>query len=1114
MSLSSSLALKIHDLLGVIHSQKSGNDVRKTAQIQLDQVISEETGLVIPACLDLLGGAGDSVSGHFALSTISRFVIERGSAMPASEWQGLKAGLLTLFQSGQGLPFFLKSKLIDVVCEVAIRTWPNDWNELLPTALSNNTNWGLCLFARICDSLSEESLSVRCIAPERQLSIRGGIAQVADTLVGKVLELSRNRSLGHLEVQWMIELINGLCVATKQSSFLVKHNLHEVVITAFLTCTDATVKMLCVECLSNFIHFLNGQSGRSYTIPRGSREQDAHMLYGIVSTCKQLLEPSSIKTYTDQEDLRDCHRAFFDLMTDVRKTSNIFSYFGDLNVFSNTLIDIASTHPSLHVQITALGNIDAMLRGKHLLADQKVLMLCFLACHDFYTPGNILGAPVPPPSMFPALGIESEVAIRRRLCSEECEEEDIKPNELVGKLKNVSLLCVRHISTMATSGEALIKFMKEILSAAINPNVGVSKSYYPALLFTEAVATSLPPQDPKIPELSNIIDIVTTACPTGNEQDYLWFIGKAGALISQECLKFVFETILKMDILSQFPVQLAFISLCKNNPHSVSFVGGLHQALQQALGGELRSWAIGAILSASAHGGVGAADGFATNVFQDVSGKLELIAGSTVGNLEDFAKRCTPLFATLKAVLEVPLSPPISAQIARDLSARVIPFCWTRLMREPGIFEVGQNEFLSILGAQFTQTVAPSTASQTNAAFQMYLLLTQVAGLCFTLIPSIPAEAAQPLLALFDPAWQLRPSLLNILVSNVACPASHLRPMIVLQSAIPAAIRSLMHSISLNLNDDFSSSSISRASVSIVQCLLNALQISTDDEFSITDYSGVAKAPLTQKQLKAQLRSRNRFALMADDLALSPSQPIGHRIPTELLSDPQASLSVVSLCLQFRTDKALRRISQTVPTILTRWWNSVSNDANLAQVFAASLPENVLHPLLSLLEVVRSADPVTLPGGPLHSYSCERAVSGRRLASELVDHITISIHGVLSVLWRFAFAPKSGSILDAFAVIESSPPLSHAVSMLIRATRLPPSNDLVSRIASCAREQSLESRASLKYIVESIVKAHGSAVNAPNASSVVMATTKDLDVNYNPGNTPNEDQQPIGSLFG
>jgi hypothetical protein len=1121
MSAASGLATQIQNLLGIIHSQASGNEGRKAAQVQLDQIIAVHSSLVIPACLVLLGGTGDSLSGHFALSAISKFVVEKGPSMTESEWQGLKAGLLTLFQGADGLPFFLMSKLIDVVCEVAIRTWPNDWKELLPTVLNSNTNWGICLFARICDSLSEDSLSVRCIAPERQLSLRGGIAQVAEVLIEKILEISQASNGGQsLLTQWLIELINGLSVATKQSSFLIKHNLHEVVMQAFLTCSDTTVKMLCVECLSNFIHLLNGQSGRSYTIPRGTREKDSSMLYGILSVCRQLIDPNAMQVYCEQEDVRDSFRAFFDLLTDIRKTSNIFSFFSDLSVFSTTLIDIASTHPSLQVQITALGNIDAMLRAKHLVADRQVLLLCFLACHDFYTTRTIDEAAVPSLSIFPSLGSRSELDRRRKLCVEECEEDDMKPNELIGKLKNVGLLCVRHITTTASSSESLLSFLKEILSEAIKPNVGVTKSYYPALLFTEAVATSLTPTDPKVSEVSKIIDIVTSTCPTGNEQDYLWFISKAGSLISKDCLKSVYETILKMEIGSQFPVQLAFISLCKNNPNSVHYVGGLHQALHQALGGETRSWAIGAILSASAHGGVGAADGFATSVFQDVTGKLNNIAATTAGNLEEFAKRSTPLFATLKAVLEVPLSPSISSQISCELAANLIPFCWTRLLRDPIMFDIGQNEYLSVLGAQFTQSVAPSTASHTNAAFQMYLLLTQVAGLCFGLIPSTSAVSLQPLIALFDPMWELRPSLLNILVLNVSCPASHSRPSIILQSALPAAISTLKHSIGLERTDDFTISSISRASVSIVQCLLNALQISTDDEFAVTEFSGTPKGPLTQKQLKAQLRSRNRFSAISEDALASQSQPvIGHRIPNELLSCPTAALGIVSLCLQFRTDKALRRISQTVPTIITRWWNSVSNDSNLASSFAAALPEYVLNPILALLQIVRAGDPVTLPGGQLHSYTCDRAVSGRRLASELVDHSTISIHGVLSVLWRFASAPRHGNVADPLTVIETSPSLNHAVRMFVSATMLPPSSQIVASIALCAREQSLESRANLKHLVESVVKPEVSSSDSLSGNpsiikSGIFATSKDLQVIPSRDITTDDDQTPSASFFG
>ena len=1116
------LACDIQASLMVIQAPASTNEARQVAQAQLDSMLLNQTGFVIPACLHLLGGHGDSFSCHFALSTISKFITERSNILSEVEWQGLKAGLLSLFQGGNDLPFFVMSKLIDVVCDVAVRTWPSDWPELLPTTMSGNRKWGISLFARICDSLSEESLSVRCIAPERQMSIRVGITSVIPELVQTCVDFVQTPEGSTApQLQWAIELINGLAIATKQSSFLMKYGLHEVVMTAFINCPDPAVKMLCVECLSNFIHLLNGQSGRSYMIPRGTREQDFSLLSGIVMTCRRLLEPALVQMYCDQDELRDCLRAFFDLLTDIRKTSNIFSYFPDLGLFSDCLIETASLHPSLHVQISALGNIDALLRMQNLVVDRRVLFLCFLACHDFYTARSLEDAPTPSAAMFPHVSSRAELKRRRELCIEECEEEGLKPNEFVGKLKNAALLCVRHITTSASSGASLVDFMNSILSDTITAS-GVSKAYNAALLFTETVATALTPKDCKREQVSAIVDIVAQTCPTGKEQDYLWFVGKAGSLISQPRLQGVFENILRMEINHNFPVQVAFISLCKNNPHSANFVVPLHQALQAALGGESRSWAIGAILSASAHGGVGAADGFASSVYADATSKLNEIASATPDNLEEFAKRSTPLFATLKAVLEVPLTPSVSGNISTELATRILPFCWTRLMKSPGVFEMGPNEYLSVLGSQFLQSVPTATASQMNSAFQFYLLVAQVAGLCFTLCANNDSNSLQSLVALFDPAWGLRPSLLNILVTHVASPTAHTRPHIVLKSVIPAAIRSLHHVVGSKPQDDFTLSSISRTSVAIVQSLLNALQIATDDEFSVTDFSGAVKPALTQKQLKAQLRSRNRFAAISEDAmnATSTPQTIGHRIPNELLMEPEVATFVISQCLQFRTDKALRRISQSVPTIITRWWNSVSHDAELSTRLVAVLPEYVIRPIVVTLALVRARDPVVLPGGFLHSYASERAVSGRRLASELVDHSTISIHGALSVLWRFSVGQAGGHSTDLLTVASSSPSLSTAVKLILDGSGTPVTNESVCQLLTCAKEQSLESRATLKFVVEAISRSSdidrmsGPQTSTGTEKSAVRATSKDLDNQLSRGTSLNtEEHQPPGNLF-
>jgi hypothetical protein len=1109
------LAQIIQTALGEIHAKNSSNEARQVAQRRLDEALASKNHLGVPACLHLLTGHGDSLGCHFALSTISKYISERGAVMNEAEWAGLKSGLLGLFQGAQNLPYFVMSKLIDVISNVAVRLWPSDWPELLPATIGTSNRWGICLFARICDALSEESLSVRCIAPERQLALRVGIASVAEQLAQACDQVARTPEGATTPVfQWVVELIKGLVISTKQSSFLIKYGLHQVVLSGFASIQDPNVKMLCVETLGNFIHFLNGQSGRTYTVPRATREQDLTLLEGIIKTCYQLLEPGSIRAYYDDEELRDCMRSFFDLLTDIRKTPNIFSYFPDLTPFSDILIRTASLHPSIHVQVAALGNVDAMLRAKHTPPSRDIMLLCFLACHDYYTDKLSGDSPIPPAALFPHLGDQKEIRKRHELCLSECEEEGLKPAEMVGKLKNAALLCVRHIATMPSANGPLMNFLRDILTEAIKPGVGVSKSYYPALLFTEAVATAITGEDAKRQDLSTIIDIISGSCPPGKEQDYLWFLSKAGAHISANCLQGVFDRLLKMDIAKTFPVQVAFIALCKNNPNSAMFVAGLHQALQAALDGESRSWAIGAILSASSHGGVGAADGFAMNVYQDVAAKING-ASATSSCVEEFAKRCTPLFATLKAVLEVPLTRDVSVQIASGIASGILPMCWTKIAASPSVFEVGPNEYLSVLGAQFLQS-ASSTPANMNAAFQMYLALTQVAGLCLSIVPDDQGAALSSLVALFDPSWKLRPSLINILVSSTATPAASSRPLLLLRSVVPAAITSLEQAMRVCAADDFNTTSISRATASIVNVLLSALQITTDDEFVITEFSGAPKPTLSNRQVKAQMRTRNRFSAISEESSGSSTpQHIGHRIPRELLGEPEVALSVVAKCLTFRTDKALRRISQCIPTIITRWWNSVSHDAQMSARFVACIPELILKPIFVTLEMVRVKDPVTLSGGQLHSYAAERAVSGRKLASELVDHATISIHGALSVLWRFSSGQMGGSSADPFAVISAYPPLGMAVKMLLDATRAPASNESVLRVIGCAKEQSLESRATLKFVVESTTKDHASG-NEEGAGdkTVVGATSRDLQVSRQlSGGAPADDGAPPGQLF-
>jgi hypothetical protein len=1117
------LARSIQSVLSVIHSPISNNEQRKSAQESLDTLVTgPNEKLLMPACLQLLQGIGDGASCHFALSTISKFVRFSSQNLSEQEWNGLKGGLLSLFAGSANLPYFVSSKLIDVICEVAIRLWPSDWSELLTEVMAANPGLAICLFARICDCLSEESLSVRCIAPERQSSLRVGISQIAESLCVTCLEYVKTpEGSGVPNLQWIIELLNGLSIATKQSSFLIKHGLHQVVLSAFVNCQEPSVKMLSVECLSNFIHYLNGQSGRAYTIARGTRDQDRSMLQGILTVCRSLLEPTLLKTYFEEEEMRDPTKAFFELLTDIRKTANIFSYFNSLYDLTNVLIDTALLHPSIPIQTSALANLDAMLRTKNIVTDRRLYSLCFVACHDYYSAPNLDLAPIPPEGLVPYGTNKTELNRRRELFHEEVEEEDTKAPELIGKLKNAALLCVRHIATTSSMIESFCNFLREVLNDTIRKD-GVTKSYSPALLVTEALATTLPSNDPKINEVSAIVDIVCSTCPSGSEQDYLWFIGKAGGLISANCIQGVFQTLLRMDIASNFPVQVAFISLCKANPHCAIYSGALHEALMNALGGETRSWAIGAVLSASSHGGIGAADGYATTVYADAKQKLDAAVTLSGNNIEEFAKKSTPIFATLKAILEVPLSPAVAGQIANEIASTIVPFYWQKIMRSPGIFELAQNEFLAVLGAQFVQTAQNNSNSyQANACFQLYLVLTQTAGLCFPLLTKDSQGSFQSLLGLFDPSWGLRASLLNILLSNVAVPGGRSWPSIIFQMVLPQAFVTLNRIIQAGNHDDFTASSISRASITIIQVMLTALQITTDEESSMSEFSGAPKPVLTQRQLKAQMRSRNRFAAISEDAMVATPQAVGPKIPYEVVRDPQNAFTIVRECISFRTDKALRRISQTLPTIVTRWWNTVSHDGNLAGLFLAAIVPSVLEPIVQTLEMVRLRDPSTIPGGQLYSYTCERAVSGRKLASELVEHSSVTIHGILSVLWRYSTGGRPGQSIDPIALVSSTPVLSQAVKILLDGCSTPISNESIMRVVGCAREQSLESRATLKYIVHTISTGEiqsesGSATPRGAATSdkgVIRATSKDL-LAPPPSNSPYEDvTHPDISIF-
>jgi hypothetical protein len=1084
------LAKNIQQALSVIHNHVSNSEDRRRAQESLDQVMSPtNVHMALSASLQLLHGQGAPHDYHFALSTISKYVGIYGNDLGVSEWGGLKSGLLELLQrSSNTLPYFVSSKLVDVIVDVAIRIWPNDWQDLLSVMLQISPAWTLCLFGRLCDTLSDDSLSVRCIAPARQLALRTGIATVSDMLCNTCIAVYSNGTVSATtHLQWIVELVRGLAIATKQSSHLIHYGLHDVILSIFAATPDPTLKALCAETLSYFIQFLNGQSGRSYTLPRGTRDEETSMLNGVIRGCASLALAPAVSVYFEQDEVRDSVREFLELLTDIRKTSNIFSYLPNLEEFSQTLIGLARNHPSVLVQISALGNVDSLLRTKNIAGSRDIYMLCFLLCHDYYTSDSQGGAIVPPVSIFPEFPDTQTIRLRRELFEQEVEEEDTKPNDLVGKLRNATTLCLKHLTTNELQPE-LLDFMKAILTECINSASVGTKSYKAALYFTDAVASSVEESNPQWSAMSNMVDIIVSNPPDESQlADYLWFIGRAGRLISSTCLQKVFEYLLQRDIVKNFPVQVAFIALCKTNRNSAQFAMALHQGLQQCLGGESRSWAVGAILSATSHGGAGASDEFARVIYTETKSMLDSLISQFSEDLGMLAKRCGPVFATFKALLEAPLNDQIMTSITDEVATTVIPFFWTKVVTNQTAFTVGQNEYLSVVGSQFTpnakNTISADPAA--NACFQLFLGISQVAGLCLSLTRFSVGSTPDTLAALFDPSWGLRPSLVNVLLTNVAHIASHTKPQLVMQSILPRALASI---VNFRPTEDFGTVSLSRAQVSVVQVILSALRISNDDDLVMTEFTGGKAAP-SQRQIKAQRRSQNRFAVLetGNTESVVTARSSSSQVPSELLSNPDATFSVLQACFGFRNDKALRRICQSSPTILSRWWNSVSPDAGNATAFVTILPGRILRPIVELLVSVRDNNPLNQPGGILHSFTCDRAVAGRKITSELVDHSASTIFSMLTILWKFALRGRPGNTVDPMNVVASCQPLYDALRLITEASQLPVSPEVVSNIIGYIRAPTLENKAGLKYFLNNITSS-----STAGRGDVIGATQSDI----------------------
>jgi hypothetical protein len=91
--------------------------------------------------------------------------------------------------------------------------------------------------------------------------------------------------------------------------------------------------------------------------------------------------------------------------------------------------------------------------------------------------------------------------------------------------------------------------------------------------------------------------------------------------------------------------------------------------------------------------------------------------------------------------------------------------------------------------------------------------------------------------------------------------------------------------------------------------------------------------------------------------------------------------------------------------------------------------------------------------------------------------------------------------------------------MILDGSRTEYSNEAFMRLVSCAKDQSLESRATIKFIVESITKNEvadrtDTVVTSANAKDVIRATSRDLEApRRSSSGSPSDDQMPAGNLF-
>ena len=984
--------------MAVVLSASSENAARAQAQAFLDdQKHGPSSSQLAVTILTEPPSADTTALSHFALQILREIVRSNWSTLSAPERAGIKDGLLAIFaERSHSFPSAVLHKLVDVICEVAVRDWPQAWPALFTTPAA--PRWLVAVAARISEICSSETSGI-VLAPGRQKALVAGLANALPSLLNVGSQLASSSSEN---AATCISLFAGLTEVFRRSDFLLRIQVDRFLLGAL---SDENLRFEALAAISSLALNLDGR--RAVPLTAVSTEITDSDIARITDAVAQFTihALSNSDKYMKDESYREVCRALAATAIDV--TTGCGG-----TVFRPKLLEAAffmCLHPSVEIaHYGAMGVEFAVKKHRGALVPNFQLDIWKAALIVAHKPGLSTGVSIDLHSALLNRDARNHRKFAAKLAEIEPEETGTESSHVFGKTKSIAVSIVKQL-------RADTAWVRDcVLSQWLPSAISDSESYSALLVLVEAASTielggahaaaisglvsgvlsQQPPvsgvqisESPAENSMRSYFSLVTGVSKIMTADDCRGVLG----LIFAETRDVIPPTnsmqITDCSFLAEWyrPAQNSLLAICRNSGSSLLPV--LPILRERLLVQPLRPWAVEALLLAFAAVPPG-------SEYQQTLADCNALFDFARQQLEKSIFDASPGDAhRAVSLVSSMLGGPNKEEFGKFVLTSLIAPLWKTLANVP----ITQVEWDIIFGTDEgkRQRFTGSDSILNRQWFHLFTSTCNLIAKCAGLCSSTSILGPVTLMVL---ETNLRPSLLEISAKHALLPIARVNTPLGVQPIVSTLTRLLAtewRRIAQSSNDHlFEHTALTRASATLLNIV--AATLSVDDQEEISAASVMQDSPdagrMAYNARKAK-RTKNRFAGLDQEDVPSTSGTLSFPLDSNA-----RSVLMAALCTAFTWPEAVIRALGIFPSVALRCWSGASQGGlNPAIEF---LQASLIPSLQSLTALAKELPQkaATLGAGRLHDFITEKVISSTvTQPSDFVEKLTVAFQSVLVI---------------------------------------------------------------------------------------------------------------------